>query len=152
MKILNVRGSKILIGTLLCSALSIAAFSQSRTCKTTRVEGSDATYDGMCETNWDVSYDFTVCYSYNGADGHLESYFAFDNGTATDLETGETYLIKVHSGANWNPGPGSVRRDGGTFHWAGVVAGKIVVQLVTHVNYDGNGVMHETRKVHIKCL
>ena len=152
MKSLNLRISKILIVTTLFLVSSFAAIGQKRTCETTRVEGSDPTYDGMCATNWDVSYDFTVCYNYNGSDGHLESYFAFDNGTATDLETGETYLIRVHSGANWNPGPGSVNRDGGTFHWAGVVAGKIVVQLITHVNFDGNGVKHEIREVHIRCL
>ncbi len=140
---------KPLIITFVFSLLAISAFSQ-KTCQTFRVEG-DPFYSELCGDNWYVAYDLTVCRSAGNANRPFGWIWAFDNGTATDLDTGEIYQLNVHSGWNQNPGKGG-REDGFTFHWAGAVAGKIVVQQVIHVNYDGNGMVHQVRKFHVKCL
>lgn len=141
---------KTLLITLFGTLVSISSFSQT-TCETFTVEGTDPAYDRMCEANWIVSYDLSICRG-PGNDGRSFSWiWAFDSGTATDVETGETYQLHVSSGWNNNPGK-SGREDGYTFHWAGAVAGRIVVQQVIHVNYDGRGIQHEVRKFHIKCL
>ena len=140
---------KPVVVTLFFSFLALSAFSQ-KTCQTWEIVG-DPFYNTLCGNNWQVDYDLTVCRGPGNGNRGFAWIWAFDNGTATDLDTGEVYPLHVHSGWNQNPGKGG-REDGFTFHWAGTVAGKVIVQQVHHVNYDGTGMRHEVRKNHVRCL
>jgi hypothetical protein len=140
---------KSLIVTLFLSFFAITAFSQT-ICETTRVT-DDPNYGELCGDNWSVEYDLRICTNIGDENRPWGWQWAIDNGTATNLDTGETYQLHVSSGSNNNPGEGG-SADGYTYHAVGTVAGQVVIHIVNHVNYDGTGIVHKFKKRSIMCL